>query len=77
MPANRDESTWHIESGSGVGLVTGAALGIVVDAFFGRSGLGLVFGAAFGIVFGAGLGFALHSEAGAGTSDIPPAQVQS
>jgi F0F1-type ATP synthase assembly protein I len=69
MPTTQDESTRRIEWGSGLGLVTGAGLGIIFDLFLGRSGLGLIFGAGLGLVF--------RSEAGTGTSEGTPAQIQS
>ena len=50
MTTTRGASTRGIGLGSGTGLVTGAALGMVFDSVGGQPGLGLAFGAAVGLV---------------------------
>lgn len=49
----------RLAAGSGVGLVVGAAIGIILDPMLAANGTALVFGAALGIVFGAGISAAL------------------
>jgi F0F1-type ATP synthase assembly protein I len=49
----------RLAAGSGVGLVVGAAIGIIFDPMLAANGTALIFGAALGIVFGAGIAAAV------------------
>ena len=53
------EMNKRLAAGSGVGVVVGAAVGIIVDPMLAANGMALVFGAALGITFGAGIAAAL------------------
>jgi hypothetical protein len=48
----------RLAAGSGIGLVVGALIGVVVDPMLGANGVAIVLGAAFGIPPGAGVAFA-------------------
>jgi len=46
--------------GSGIGLLVGAILGVIIDPVLGANGVAMVLGATFGIVLGAGIATALR-----------------
>lgn len=52
---NVDRMNKRLAAGSGIGLVVGAVLGIVVDPLFGAKGVAMILGAALGISLGAGI----------------------
>ena len=44
-----------LAAGSGVGLIVGAIIGVIVDTMLGANGMTIVLGATFGISLGAGV----------------------
>jgi F0F1-type ATP synthase assembly protein I len=52
----------RLAAGSGVGLIVGALIGIVLDPMLGANGVALVLGAALGIPLGAGVALATNKN---------------